>query len=491
MLPDDLLLPALLGAGVVLWCAIWLFFSHGRVRRDAWVARLLRTSQGRVLALLLLAASLDLVFGAASSRDLTALTDSPLTGQNLVRACLLSIVGLWSAFALLSFGQRLGPALRLPTGAYVAYGAVGLISVLYSSAPLVSLGKALEVVIAGMAIVAIAKTVVGLPVPAQFKMVALLWDCVVGALLLRLAVYWLSASLQPARAFITSDGALPFVPGLGFYGAIHPNSLGMFGAIVALVALIRVLRRSTSLADRVFWSAVGALGATSLFVSQARTSVFAFVVLLPLATYLAGRLRLALVGGIGVVFVSVAYMPAIVEYVVRGQGDALLLSLSGRVFYWSEAVRMFSERPLLGHGFYTGVRVDLNERYAALDLSTVDQTYLEVALNSGLIGLLPFLLALFGLGIMLTRAARGSTRHRVPTEMLIAYGVIFFRAMLGPSVQVFNMSLVVLVPMFVWVAVVQNSARTKLSNRSALASGQPALDPDRRLVLQGVRVPGE
>ena len=82
----------------------------------------------------------------------------------------------------------------------------------------------------------------------------------------------------------------------------------------------------------------------------------------------------------------------VVSFFTRGQDSQGLSTLTGRTNVWSEALSFGNEKPIFGHGFYSG------HRYALGSISTIirshnnlDNTWIETYIDLGLLGI--FLLA--------------------------------------------------------------------------------------------------
>lgn len=80
------------------------------------------------------------------------------------------------------------------------------------------------------------------------------------------------------------------------------------------------------------------------------------------------------------------------NFFTRGQDSRGLSTLTGRTSVWSEALSFGNEKPIFGHGFYSG------HRYALGSISTIirshnnlDNTWIETYIDLGLLGI--FLLA--------------------------------------------------------------------------------------------------
>ena len=211
-----------------------------------------------------------------------------------------------------------------------------------------------------------------------------------------------------------------------------------------------------------FWGGVCLFGLVTLVASNARTSMVALVFAIPVCLYLYRRLRLVtFLGWVAIAVTIGAFGNALIDasgisdvfshYLRRGQSPELIYSLSGRMDYWQFAWERFSATPLLGQGFYTAHRIDLNSVSGRFRISTVDNTYLEVLLGMGIIGLFPLVTAIV---LLIRRIIQ--TLKRLPAgielrdgqkEMVGVFIVALIRSMTGPTFQVHGENLVLLLVM--------------------------------------------
>lgn len=133
---------------------------------------------------------------------------------------------------------------------------------------------------------------------------------------------------------------------------------------------------------------------TSLIFSHSRTSLgFAFIAI-PAVFYFKNRLNIwiatPLIFG---TLLSIIFM--FKEALMRNNSMELLLSLSGRLDHWAHAIDLIKSSPLIGYGYYYGVRVVATESYTAregYEFSTLDNNYLDAIVSVGFFGLIPLLL---------------------------------------------------------------------------------------------------
>jgi O-antigen ligase len=164
----------------------------------------------------------------------------------------------------------------------------------------------------------------------------------------------------------------------------------------------------------------------TLILSQSRSPLTGFLVGSVLVLFLSRR--------IGVIALVLLLIPALLsltsfgdlfwEFFRRGQSTKYFESLSGRTTGWEIGWALFKERPFIGYGAYAGTR------FAQFNVivssgSSVLNTWLEVLVGSGLIGLTPLVLAFLRIWMVLLHHSV-SLRPGTLTQRLVveAIGVL-------------------------------------------------------------------
>jgi O-antigen ligase len=445
----------LVGLGVIgaLSFLVWFVLVFPHARREAMSAVGKIGGLQFIVLILFVSAYVEAFFPAIAVRDRYLVQQSPANAVNLSRIGLVGLAGLMSiCFAYLR-PRGLGIHLRGPIRWMFLYAAVAVISSSYASLPEVSAGKAAEVMVDVVCFLVLASLLYAEDFLRSWNM---LWFI----LLLLLGSVWVSAFLFPSVGFEYQPGALfPLLSGV--YPTIHPDRLGQLGAGLAIVALCKLLRTGSRLLSQagMFWGGICLFGLATLAASQARTSMAALALAIPVCLHLYRRLKsmtilglvgiAILVGACGYVLFDASDASQIIsQYVSRGQSPEVLYSLSGRFDYWQPAWELFSSSPFLGRGFYTAHRIDLNAIWGRLDLSTVDNTYLEVLLGIGIIGLFPLLAAIGALIRRIVQTLKlpsaDSALFDGQKEMIGVFIIALFRSITGPSFQVHGENLVFL-----------------------------------------------
>jgi len=199
------------------------------------------------------------------------------------------------------------------------------------------------------------------------------------------------------------------------------NVVGEIGAFVAIVALCRLLpldkeRRP----DRTWYLLILILGMSALLASQTRNDLAAFLFGFGLIILTSRRLRLgaALAAAMIPVFALAGVNSKIYDYLLRGQSENEIASLTGRMGWWSFAWDQFQKHPFTGLGAYAAGRFAILGKLG-LDMGSLHSDYIETMVGTGLFGLIPLLAALIGTWWLLVRFVRD--RSLTSLERQLAY----------------------------------------------------------------------
>jgi O-antigen ligase len=178
----------------------------------------------------------------------------------------------------------------------------------------------------------------------------------------------------------------------GNWPSISSNGVGTLGVLVTFwsLARLRVFPSPTTLRRGVACGIAG-LGVASLIFAQYRTGYVAFIAGL-LVYLLVGRrwvlATILLLAVVGVVASGPARLVQEAEpYALRGQTTEQASQLSSRLDFWTAAIPVWEESPLIGRGLLTATRFEvlapLGDEYTA----AIHSTWVEALVGTGLIGL--------------------------------------------------------------------------------------------------------
>jgi O-antigen ligase len=364
-------------------------------------------------------------------RDVSEISGNPLDEWAIFRMALVTMTALiLIAHLALRRSHWIGSMSRGVVGALTTYGFVCVASTVWSVFPSWTFYKGCEFLVDVALVAAIVESVNSIEdYESLFN-----WTWVLYGLLLISA--WLGAFLWPMDALFAKGfkiGLLGFRL-QGVMPALSANDVGTFAAILALLALCRLLPLSGAPRDRAWYSVLLASSIVTMIFSQTRSAIagFLFGVFLILVfskrkglsaiiTFLAAPiLALSTAGGL------------IYAFLQRGQSEEQFATFSSRIEWWSFAWRQFLERPLTGFGAYAGGRFAVLAKMGFGQTSTMHSDYLEVIVGTSIWGLIPLIAALLGTWWLLFRHVRSYSfseqERQLAYEGIAVLGLLTFRS---------------------------------------------------------------
>lgn len=214
-------------------------------------------------------------------------------------------------------------------------------------------------------------------------------------------LYWFVVALVGSvwiGLFVAPDQALYEVAGgegtyakwqlSGVMPLVSFNSVGAFGAILAIWSLARVIgQRRTGRSHHSAWP-LAMLGAVTLVAAQYRTGYVMFVV--GVLILLGMRRRAVLVVCCAAfAFIAMWAPPGLQHadtYVLRGEPVERAQKLSGRLAWWDEAFVVWQRSPIIGRGLLTASRFEALEAAGYTKTYGVHSTWVEALVGTGLVG---------------------------------------------------------------------------------------------------------
>lgn len=319
----------------------------------------------------------------------------------------------------------------------ILYAFLAMMSSVYSVSPVVSLWKGFEV---------LTFVVMGIYLSRYFRVLEdIQWslDIISFTMLYFSVSVVFSVALLPTLALPKSQsmagaeivsGAHSLIP------PIYPNSVTQFAAFLFCLTLCQFLS-SQFTKGKTGLLAILSLGAIVMVLGHSRTSIFAALVasglVLVMGQYIVTALLVGLMSGAGILY---GIGDILASYMLRGQTEQAFYGMTGRVYFWKGMINVILDSPFVGHGFYA--------QRIMLSVSSVDNTYLQVLLGLGVVGLIAIVIPLLIIAYQLwtTRPDnRASSQERVIWLQLVSvYTIIIVRSMTGPTFQDFNINLVLL-----------------------------------------------
>jgi O-antigen ligase len=397
-----------------------------------------------VEAPLLLISVSTLVFRGRSADELAY---SPLDPAAQFRVLCVALAMILSALALISRPLAVpsnGRATSLPIRLFFLYVVVVFLGAPQSFSLALTGYRGVEL-LAGVMIVVGARHLVG--DEAGDRIGAVLYWFTVGLLL----SVWVGYVIAPQQAIVylaNQEAPIPFQI-RGLFPSYSANGVGTLGVLLTFWSLGRLRRiASPRRSQQMLAYAVAALGLLSLVFAQYRTGYGAFVVGL-LVYLLLGR-RWLLATGILLVMVAViakspsTFLEQAEPFLLRGQSTEQASTLSSRVDFWTAAVPVWEESPLIGKGLLTGTRFEVLAPLGYTYTSGIHSTWVEALVGTGVIGLvLLFSSFLITYKRAYLRALRSA--DLVPVLLLTVLGV---RSLTGNTFETFSFQGII----FLWLA---------------------------------------
>ncbi len=369
-----------------------------------------------VLLILLSTVTLRYSF-AGGPRTAEELTSNPFDIFSLMKLGFTATAAALGFLALTSRQSRGVKVTTRPARFYTAYAVVVFMGIVASVNPLLTSYRAIEMV-AGLVVAAGAyRTARGEALARIEKMI--FWYSV--AMILSA---WVGAIIFGGVALEAQPGSPIPVRLQGIFPRISHNSLGYMSVLLALWSISRLLARDREIGpSRMISGGVAALALVTLVASQYRTGYVALVAGAAVLLVVAGKKVLAGLALVTVLVFSFAGGGLVEDaqpYLLRGQDTERASRLSGRVTYWTAAIPVWQQSPIIGGGLQTASRLvvlaDLDT--AKGTASNLHSTWVEALVGTGLVGVTMLALSLlFAFGRALVRAFDGGGRV-VPAVIL-------------------------------------------------------------------------
>jgi O-antigen ligase len=379
--------------------------------------------------LLLLGGQLVLRIRAAED-----LASDPLDPAGAYRVICVGLALILAALALTDPSAAAVPRriTTRPFRLYALYVFVVFLGAPLSINPLLTAYRGVELV-AGLLIVAGAYRVAGDHGLRRLQAVLYWWIVVL------IASAWVGLVIFGGEGLSRLDSPFPWQLH-GVFPAISSNGLGVLGAILGFWSICRLISRHEDLPARpVITSALAGVGFVTLLFAQYRTGYVAVAIAVFGLLALRSKVTFAWAVGAAVVVMFIwgnLLIDSFEPTVLRGQSRDRAFELSGRLFFWEEAIAVWEESPMLGRGLLTGTRFEVLAPIGRSETSTIHGTWVEVLVGTGIIG--TAVLAAFTL-MLLARAIREAVRPDGRLAPAVIVILILVRSVTGSSVEVFGL----------------------------------------------------
>ncbi|MGB8591623.1 MAG: O-antigen ligase family protein, partial [Candidatus Acidiferrales bacterium] len=373
-----------------------------------------------------------LVFRLRAAQDID---QSALDVWAVYRIALVGLVGLVLFLRLVSNRTRwLEAFFSGALGVLAIYSLLAVVSTLWSVRPAWTFYKSIEYFVDLATIAAAVASVRSVREYREFAN----WTWILLGLLVASA--WIGAIVDPADGLLAGENLGPLTVRLeGVMPSVDANTIGEICAILALVALHRILDDPESKHNRGWYAGLLLASLGTLVVSQTRAAMAAFVVGLAVLLFVTRRFGLtAALGGVSAIGVAIAltftnFGQTFSDFLLRGQSTQQVQGLSGRLEVWQASFDAFLHRPWIGYGGFAGSRfVVLPGLAYQVGASSALSTYVDSLLDLGIWGPLLIVIALAWAAWFLLRATRGYHVARsdrpLAIEMIVVLSVIIVRS---------------------------------------------------------------
>jgi O-antigen ligase len=244
---------------------------------------------------------------------------------------------------------------------------------------------------------------------------------------------------------VLDDGRLKGVfPLTGF------NAVGSYAAVIATVALCRLLAVTPEAFERSWYASLFLFGVVLCLMSQTRNALAGLAVAVVVILIVTKRATGVVLLGITVAGILYTALGALLTtFLRRGQSADALSSLSGRMIFWHYAWIFFKEKPWSGVGAYAGGKFAVLKAIK-VNASSTHSDYIELLVGTGVFGTLLFSIAVLWTLFLLFKYWRDQSLNRqerqISMECFCVMLVLFIHSF-------FNVELTWHAPMFFLICV--------------------------------------
>jgi O-antigen ligase len=281
-------------------------------------------------------------------------------------------------------------------------------STLWSVFPAWTLFKSLEYMLDLWVLAAVLSTVISLE---DFRSL-FRWTWAI--LAAELAWVWIQIPLWPGNSF--EDGRLK-----GYFPSTAYNYVGQSGAIFAILGFCRLLpARDTQRENIPFASIMFVGGIATLLACQTRNTIAAFGFAVVVVLILTRRKWMIVGGAIAGVlaFFLTPLGQVAMTYLQRDQSRQAMEEMTGRAELWSYAWQQFLAHPFTGMGAYAAGRFFIMTKIGK-DTASLHSDWVELLVGVGLMGLIPFVLALSGTWWYLVKSVKDKSLTPEHRQMVL------------------------------------------------------------------------
>jgi hypothetical protein len=345
--------------------------------------------------------------------------DSVTTSFDVWRVLRVALVGIVSLVlvAHLAVGRTLWMRSLFQgiVGALSVYVLVCAVSTLWSLNPTWTLYHSLEYLVDVASLAAILATIRSAEEYETF------FNCTWLLYGLLLAWTWVGALLWPEEALHPATGRTGGFALYGIFPHLDANAVGVIAAMLAVVALSRLLGVRTRNSERGWHILLFLFGVTTMVVSQTRSAMGGFLLAVFLVFTFSGRARtLALLTLLVTPLLAFTQVGGLVwEFLKREQTEQELAGFTGRLDWWTVAWHRFLEHPLTGLGAYAGSKFGVMAENLGVNTGTLHSDYVEIIVGTSFWGLIPIFITLLATAWLLIRYLRGTSLRPLERQLAV------------------------------------------------------------------------
>jgi O-antigen ligase len=349
------------------------------------------------------------------------INSSVLDGFAMLRVGMQTIIALVLIFRLIGFKNDWPRALFVGViGIVAAYPLLSLISTVWSVKPAWTLYKSVEYFVDLSVLAAFFVTLKSREDLERLMNIA--WSL----LGLMLISAWVGALIDPTDALKLDKVEGPLTGRLnGVIPQIDANSIGEWSAVLAVIALGRILYDPEKhFSKKWYWILIG-FAMPTLIYSQTRAAIGGFVVAFVVLLFLSKRYgTMLLLAGTGVliagILLATTNAASVLEaYFLRGHTAQAIADVSGRLNWWEVAIVKFWQRPWTGYGGYAGGRFVVLDSIGRTDTGDILISWVQPLIDLGIPGFLVLLTAITALWVSLMKACRESVADPATRRILV------------------------------------------------------------------------
>jgi len=244
---------------------------------------------------------------------------------------------------------------------------------------------------------------------------------------LLLCILWFWVVVDPADALSNkleygeSGIGLIGVQLQGVFPDVSSNDIGQYGAVIAIVGLVRLLPMTRQRKNSIWYSLVFTFGMATMFLAQCRSAIMGFCLGVFLIYLLSRRVMQGAAIFLSGVFVFLAsgLGTLTAEYMKRGESTAQLTSLSSRLSWWAVAWEKYTDHPLTGLGAWAAGRFGVLAKLGHKVTATMHSDWVEIIVGTGIWGIIPIIIVMVWTWWVLLRFIRNPELHGLDANLCL------------------------------------------------------------------------